>query len=134
MKNRREVLAAAACLAAWPMQLMAQGEGRVRRVAYLGSSGTSRHLVDAFVSSLPEHGWVVGRNLTFDARYTEGDPARLPALTNELLALKPNLFVSATDIYARVAAAAGTAVPVVFVLGFDPVGLGLARSSTALAN
>jgi len=132
MEKRREVLAfAAACLPAWPLPLMAQGEGRVRRVAYLGSSGASRHLVDAFVSSLPEHGWIVGKNLAFDARYTEGDPARLPALTNELLALKPNLFVSATDIYARVAAAADTAVPVVFVLGFDPVGVGLVKTLAA---
>ena len=129
MKDRRKVLAlATACLPAWPMPSMAQGDARVRRVAYLGSSEASRHLVDAFISSLPEHGWVVGKNLAFDARYTEGDPARLPALTNELLALKPDLFVSATDIYAGVAAVAEPAVKVVFVLGFDPVGLGLVKT------
>jgi putative ABC transport system substrate-binding protein len=129
MENRREILAlATAFLPAWPAPLIAQDEGRVRRLAYLGTSGASQHLVDAFVASLPQHGWVVGKNLAFDARYTEGDPARLPALTNELLALKPNLFVSATDIYARAAAAAETAVPVIFVLGFDPVGVGLVKT------
>jgi len=129
MENRREVLVlSAALLSTWPTALMAQDEARVRRVAYLGTSVNSRHLVDAFIASLPEHGWVIGKNLAFDIRYTEGDPARLPTLTNELLALKPNLFVSATDIYARDAAASNQAVPVVFVLGFDPVGAGLVKT------
>lgn len=129
MENRREVLVlAAAFLPAWPMPLLAQSGGRVHRVAYLGTSSASQHLVDAFVSSLPEYGWIVGKNLVFDARYTEGDPTRLPALTHELLALKPNIFVSTTDIYARVAAAADSAVPIVFVLGFDPVGVGLVKT------
>lgn len=110
---------------------MAQDGGRVRRIAYLGTSVASRHLVEAFVTSLPEQGWSVGRNLVFDARYTESDADRLPALTAELLALKPHVFVSATDVYARDAASSGTGVPVVFVLGFDPVGLGLVKSLRA---
>jgi len=129
MENRRELLAlAAAFLPAWPMPLLAQDASRFRRVAYLGTTNASRHLQDAFVAGLQEHGWVVGKNLALDFRYTEGDTARLPDLTNELLALKPNLFVSTTDIYARVAAAADIAVPVVFVLGFDPVGVGLVKT------
>ena len=129
MQDRREVLAlATAFMSTWSTPLLAQDEGRVRRLAYLGTSSTSRHLVNAFVARLPEHGWFVGRNLAFEARYTEGDPARVPALTKELLALKPDLFVSATDIYARAAAATDSAVPVVFVLGFDPVGVGLVKT------
>jgi len=110
------------------MPSMAQDRLRIRRIAYLGTSDASRHLVDAFVSSLPEHGFAVGKNLVFDARYTEGDAARLPALTNELLRLKPDVFVSATDVYARAAALAQTPVPIVFVLGFDPVGVGLVNT------
>jgi putative ABC transport system substrate-binding protein len=129
MENRRELLAlSAAFLPVWPMPLLAQDARSVRRVAYLGTSSASQHLEGAFVASLQQHGWVVGKNLAIDVRHTEGDPARLPALTNELLALKPDLFVSATDIYARAAAAADTTVPVVFVLGFDPVGVGLVKT------
>ncbi len=129
MNDRRKVLvSAAALLPAWPLPSPAQGEGRVRRVAYLGTSEASRHLVDAFVSNLPKHGWFVGRNLVLDVRVTESDPSRVPALTNELLALKPDLFVAATDVYAQAAVSANSTVPVVFVLGFDPVGVGLVRS------
>lgn len=129
MGRRRDLLAfGATCLPAWPLPLMAQDVGRVRRVAYLGSSINSVHLQEALLTALREQGWVVGKNLALDARYTEGDPGRLPALTNELLALKPNLFVAVTDTYARAAATADTAVPVVFVLGFDPVGVGLVKS------
>lgn len=132
METRRDLLAlAAACLSAWPLQLSAQETGRVRRVAYLGTSKASQHLLDAFLAAFREHGWVVGKNLALDVRYTEGDPARLPALTNELLALKPNIFLSVTDIYARAALAADTATPIVFVLGFDPVRAGLVESLAA---
>ena len=132
MRTRRELLAWMAALApTWPTPLLAQGDKRLRRVAYLGTSGSSRHLVDAFVAGMAEQGWVVGKNLAFDTRYTEGDPARIPPLTSELLALKPNLFVAATDIHARAAVASNTTVPVVFVLGFDPVGVGVVKTLSA---
>jgi len=132
MQTRRELLASAAApLAAWARPSWAQDAMRTRRVAYLGTSNSSRHLMDAFVGGLQQQGWTVGTNLALDVRYTEGDPARSPALTNELLGLKPDLFVSATDIDARAAAAAKSTVPVVFVLGFDPVGLGLVKTLSA---
>ena len=52
------------------------------------------------------------------------DPARVLALTAELLALRPDVFVSGTDREARAAAAATQSIPVVFGVGVDPVGSG----------
>ena len=69
-----------------------------------------------------------GTNFTIDRRYVGGDPARAAGLTKDILALKPDVFVSSTDVYARPAAEATKTLPIVFVLGFDPVGLGLAQS------
>jgi putative tryptophan/tyrosine transport system substrate-binding protein len=132
MTGRREVLTlAVATWPAWVTPTMAQESGQLRRVAYLGTSTASQHLVDAFTRSLPQHGWVVGKNLVIDARFTEGDPARVAPLTHALLAQKPDVFVSATDVYARDAAAAPSAVPIVFVLGFDPIGVGLVKTLAA---
>ena len=63
-----------------------------------------------------------------DRRYVEGDPARAAGLTRDLLALKPDISVSSTDLYARPAAQATKTLPIIFVVGFDPVGLGQVQS------
>ncbi|MFZ2649113.1 MAG: ABC transporter substrate-binding protein [Burkholderiaceae bacterium] len=125
MSIRRNILVLGA---GWPLAPMAREAGSARRVAYLGTSLNSMHLQDAFVAALRERGRVVGKNLILDVRYTEGLPERVPALTQELLALHPDIFVAATDVSARAAVAAGAALPIIFILGFDPVGIGLVRS------
>jgi len=73
-------------------------------------------------------GWVEGRNLVLDVRYAGGDPARYTSLAAEALALKPDVIVAGTDAVARAAAALTKSVPIVFILGFDPVGSGLVQS------
>jgi putative ABC transport system substrate-binding protein len=128
LKDRRQALARAVqFMLLAPGSALAQGDAGLRRIAYLGTSARSQHLMDAFLARLPDHGWLIGKNVAFDARYTEGDPARVPAQTRELLALKPTVFVAATDTAALDAARAPGGVPIVFVLGFDPVGLDLVK-------
>lgn len=118
----------AASVTFWPLPPVARDAGSARRVAYLGTSLNSMHLQDAFVAALRERGRVVGKNLILDVRYTEGLPERAPAQTQELLALRPDILVAATDVSARAAVAAGATLPIVFILGFDPVGIGLVKS------
>ena len=45
---------------------------------------------------MKDHGYEVGRNLIVDMRYAEGDPARLSALVDEILGLKPDVLLGAT--------------------------------------
>ena len=120
--------AALACV--W-LSARALSAGASRRIAFLSSGGPAspnEYLYTLFTSTLKELGWSEGTNLTIDRRYVEGDPARAAGLTSELLALKPDIFVSSIDTYARPAAQATKTLPIVFVLGFDPVGLGLVQS------
>ena len=116
-----------------PWNTFAQASRSKRRVAYLVPStpAAHQHLASIFKSGLHDLGWVEGDTLILDIRYAENDPARVLALTAELLALRPDVFVSTTDREARAAAAATQSIPVVFGVGVDPVGLGLVRS---LAN
>jgi len=44
--------------------------------------------------SLQRHGWIEGKNLLVDYRYSEGHAERLPALAAELVALKPDVIVT----------------------------------------
>jgi len=111
---------------------MAQVAGPVRRVAVLLSSNAAAasHLVKALVGGLAELGWVEGRNLRLDLRYAEGDAARIRPLAAELLSEKPDVLVATTEPVAREAAALTKTVPIVFAIGFDPVGAGLVQSFT----
>jgi putative ABC transport system substrate-binding protein len=81
-----------------------------------------------WLDSLSHHGWVVGKNLTFDSRYAEGHDERLPALAAELVALKPDLLVGFAEQAALALKSATATIPILFVGVFDPVALGLVRS------
>jgi len=83
----------------------------------------------AFLDGLKASGYVDGRNIRIEYRWAEGDYARLPALASELLQIGPAVLVSAGgSVTARAAKAATGTVPIVFLLGLDPVRLGLVAS------
>ena len=128
MTNRRTLLCAGSAI--WlssPVNGFAQPTTGKRRVAYLGVSSPNP-ITEQFELGLKDLGWLEGKNLILDTRWAQGDPARYQSLTSELLALKPDVFVSATDYAVRAAAAATKSVPIVFIYGTDPVGGGLVKS------
>ena len=59
---------------AWPLIARAQQTGKVRRVAFLGTSSPSLegHLVDAFRQKLRDLGHVEGENIAIEYRWAEG--------------------------------------------------------------
>lgn len=132
MISRRQVLLGSAASLAAPHRLYAQPQQRMRRVGFIGSSTPTAagHFLKAYVAGMRDLGWVEGRNLVLDVRYAGGDPARYTPLAAELLALKPDVLVAGIDSVAKAAAALTKLVPIVFVLGLDPVGLGLVQSFT----
>ena len=128
--RRTLLLVAGACWLGALSTAFAQSTAGKRRIAYLNPSTavTVQHLTAVFRSGLRDLGWIEGDNLVLDMRFAENDPARVALLTAELLALKPDVFVSGTDREARAAAAASRSIPIVFATGVDPVGLGLVES------
>jgi hypothetical protein len=82
----------------------------------------------AFRNGLRALGWIEGRNITIEERFAEGEDERLPAIVDEILAMKPEVIVIAG---ARVVRAfrEGTAVtPIVTAVVGDPVGSGFIAS------
>jgi len=126
--NRRLLLRASAATWLGAYLSNAKGQDVVRRVALLGISDGPNPNADLFRSRLGELGWVEQRNLVLDRRFTHGDGARFAPLTAELLALRPDVFVAPFDTMAIQAAASTATVPIVFVVGLDPVGYGLIKS------
>jgi putative ABC transport system substrate-binding protein len=84
-----------------------------------------RSLLDAFRSTLGDHGWTEGRNLMLAARYA-GEPSQpLPALAAELVAAPVDVIFATTLQAALTAKRASSRVPIVFNVLPDPVEQGL---------
>jgi putative ABC transport system substrate-binding protein len=114
---------------AWPLAAGAQ-QPAMPVIGYLTmrAAGDSNGNVAALRQGLGEAGFFVGKNVTIEFRYAEGHYDRLPVLVTELIQRPVSvLFTSSQDI-ARVAQAATTTTPVVFISGGDPAKLGLVDS------
>jgi putative ABC transport system substrate-binding protein len=94
-----------------------------------GSSESDAFRVATVRQSLIEAGYVEGRNVSFEYRLAEGHYERLPALAVELVQREVAVIVAMGGITSAVAAKSATAtIPIVFVIGGDPIGLGLVAS------
>jgi putative tryptophan/tyrosine transport system substrate-binding protein len=105
---------------------------QVAKVAQLGYLGTDRaaipHLREAFRQGLRDLGYVEGRNLVIEYRYSEGKFEQLPALAAELVALKVDVIVASSTPAALAAKQATRTLPIVFAAAGDPVASGLVTS------
>jgi putative tryptophan/tyrosine transport system substrate-binding protein len=90
--KRREFIAATATLLVSPRVLRAQGTHR--RIGCFGILENAPIILDAWRSGLRERGWIEGKNLLVEYRYTQ-PTVRYPALAAELTALSPDLVVAA---------------------------------------
>lgn len=130
MNDRRRVLMATASALALSLSapgVRTQTGAGKRRLAWLSIRPVGAANAQ-FTSGLRELGWIEGSNLTLDRRWTLGDAGRVAPLTRELLAVQPDALVIAVDFMAEAAAAATKTVPIVFVVGTDPVARGLVKS------
>jgi putative ABC transport system substrate-binding protein len=93
-----------------------------------GSPGPFASFVTAFQDGLKDTGYVTGQNLAIEYRWAEGHYDRLSALAADLIGHKVDVIVAAGDEPALVAKGATAAIPIVFLIGSDPVGAGLVAS------
>jgi putative ABC transport system substrate-binding protein len=133
--RRREFTAlfgGAAAAALRPRIARAQPDGRTRRVGVLmnlaADDPAGRERFAAIVLGLREAGWVDGRNIQIDARWTAGDPERFRTYAAELVALAPDVILAATTPAVTALRQASRTVPIVFVGVVDPVGSGMVAS------
>jgi putative ABC transport system substrate-binding protein len=92
------------------------------------SAKANRHQVAAFEQGLSQAGYVNGQNVAMEYRWAEGQYDRLPALAAELVRQKVAVIATGTPVAALAAKRATTSIPIVFVVGSDPVENGLVIS------
>lgn len=108
----------------------AQPAGKVSKVGFLGNSteALEANLVGPFREGLRALGYVEGQNIQIEYRWLEGRYERLPALIDELLALKVDVLVTAGTPATLAVKKATTTVPLVMIAVGDPVGTGIVPS------
>jgi putative ABC transport system substrate-binding protein len=99
-----------------------------KRVIGFVSVGPIANRAVAVRQSLSEAGFVEGHNLALEYRPVEGQYERLPAIMAELIGGKADVIIAGGPPAARAAKDATRTVPVVFVVGIDPVREGLVPS------
>ena len=130
MTTRRTCLLAAVLpLLALPRLTAAQTGERVFRVGVVRPTAapvsSQDPIVTALARGLAELGYVEGRNLVIEARWADGDAARLPALAKDLILARVDVIVAVGLAAVRAAVSATSTLPVVFFGNFDPLALGL---------
>jgi putative tryptophan/tyrosine transport system substrate-binding protein len=129
--RRRELMILFGGIAvAWSFETRAQQKA-MPVIGFLSSvsPGPSAPAVAAFRQGLGETGYVEGQNLAIEYRWAEGSYDRLPALAADLVGRNVDLIATGGGPTSAFAAKAATStIPIVFVLGDDPVATGLIAS------
>jgi putative ABC transport system substrate-binding protein len=130
--KRREFIASMGVVLAQTCVAHAQPDARVRRIGFLSGvpleDPQSKVRLDAFLTEMHRLGWISGRNMRMDFRAGALNPRGLQQLTEELLALAPDVILANGTEVAEPLRQATRDVPVVFVQVSDPVGAGLVPS------
>jgi putative ABC transport system substrate-binding protein len=128
--KRREFIAALGSAAAWPVVARAQQPERMRRIAVLSPAADHNPVDEAFEEVLRQRGWVPGRNITIEIRYTSGRQDAVAPIVAEIAALKLDAVVAWSHPLA-LAMKRTTQVPLVFLIAFDPIEVGLVSNLAA---
>ena len=130
--KRRAFITMLCGAAAWPLAARAEQGDRRRRVGVLIARPErdveGQSYVTAFEEGLQRSGWITGRSVDVDYRWTAGNPSLSQAAVKELVATSPDILVinSTANLFAAKEAAGTT--PIIMAAIADPVAQGFVQS------
>ena len=126
MGRREFITFLGSAVAAWPLPARAQKPSQPV-IGYLGltSHKGEAEMAGSFLKGLKEAGFEEGRNVTVEFLFADGDVGRLPTLAAELVRRNVSIILTGTTAGTVAAKRVTSTVPIVFVIGADPIKAGL---------
>src|SRR5262245_17626809 len=132
MRRRDFIAGVGSAAAASPLSARAQQDGRVRRIGVLQSGAESDPSFQDDVAGLRQRlqqlGWIEGRNLRLDLRFSDGDLGLIGRYAQELVDFAPDVLIVGGVASTRALQERTRTIPIVFVSVGDPVASGIVRS------
>jgi len=126
--RRQFISALGGATMAWPLSARAQQTGKLPTIGVLGSDlAVWNPWTAVFVQQLHELGWIEGRTIAIEYRWSEGRPERYAEIAAEFVRLKVDVIVTAGQAVLAVKQATSV-IPIVFAAASDPVGSGYVAS------
>jgi putative ABC transport system substrate-binding protein len=118
--------------AVWPLAAGAQQGNKLPTVAVLGDlASVWNPWTGAFADRMGELGWIAGRNIAIEYRWSEGRQAPVAEIAAEFVRQKVDVIVTYGGAV-TVLKQATASIPIVFAIAVDPVGIGLVASLRTL--
>jgi putative ABC transport system substrate-binding protein len=130
----RKVICLALCAMLFALYASAEAQQptKIPRIGYVSGSGNPKApgpLVEGFRQGLRDLGYIEGKNILVEYRYTvEAGLDRIPGLVTELVQLKVDVLVATSTLPIRAAKQATKTIPIVMASPTDPVAAGFVDS------
>jgi putative ABC transport system substrate-binding protein len=128
MRRREFIKVLAGAAASWPSAAWAQNSQKARRVSVLVGLAEDDPLakarIRAFRLGMRDLGWIEGRNVEIEYRFTGIDKESIKRHVAEVVRVAPEVIVANTTPVMAVLWPATSTIPVVFTVVNDPVGQG----------
>jgi ABC-type uncharacterized transport system substrate-binding protein len=133
--QRREFITfLGSAVAGWPTLVRAQQSKSFRRIGILvpfkKDDEEWQRVLAAFKQRLVDLGWVDGRNVVFDYKFTGGNAGRIRAAAAELAKTEPDVVFASSNVSVAALQAVTRAIPIVFVQVSNPVESGFVVSTS----
>ena len=126
--KRREFMTLITSVAAWPLTASAQQTDRMRRIGVLvrlaADDPQGQAAVAAFRQALQQLGWIEGKNVRIEVRWSGYDVDQDRKYAAELIALAPDVILASGTLSVAALKRVTRTLPIVFVRVTDPVATG----------
>jgi ABC-type uncharacterized transport system substrate-binding protein len=128
MRRREFITLLSGAVVTQPLAALAQQTEKLPTIGFLGADAAAfSPWTAAFVARMRELGWIEGRTIAIEYRWSEGRPERYAEIAAEFVRLKVDVIVTVGSAVPTVKQATSV-IPIVFALATDPVGSGLVAS------